>query len=233
MLPLIIAGGFALAQVDGCSKDTDCKGDRICEDRVCVAPQSSLQSQRSSSAHRHRGLFLRPDLGFGHLTASASELGSDYTISGASGYLGFAIGGSVGDGVILAGHLWGMSATNPTITANGQGSRSNETSVGFAAIGPEFDYYVMPANVLLSGTLALSRGTVKLGGYLTSGGTAYSTQVGVAGQFAVGKEWWVSDYWGLGLKGEVTITTNKDNASSNSPTWLGFAFAIGFSATYN
>jgi hypothetical protein len=232
MLPLIIATGFALAQVDGCSKDTDCKGDRICEDRVCVAPQRS-EPREASSAHRHRGLFLRPDIGVGFVTASMTDLGGDYTVSGPAGYLGFAIGGSVADGVILAGHLWGMSATSPTVTFNGQGDSVGDTYLGFAAIGPEFDYYFMPANFFLGATLALSRVALKLGGRLTGGGTDYSTQVGVAGQFAVGKEWWVSDSWGLGLKGEMTITVNKDNSSSNSATWLGFAFAVGFSATYN
>ena len=249
MLPLIIASGLALAQNDGCSKDADCKGDRICENRVCVSPQPSrsepvlpvptpaqatlVQPHEASSPHRHRGLFLRPDIGFGYLTASMSDLGGDYTMSGAAAYLGFAIGGSVADGVILAGHLWGMGATSPNITANGQGGAPGETRLGFAAIGPEFDYYFMPANLFLGATLALSRFTLRTGGRLTSGGTDYSTQVGLAGQFGVGKEWWVSDSWGLGLKGEVTITANKDNSSSNPPTWMGFAFAVGFSATYN
>ena len=227
MLPLIIATGLALAQVDGCSKDTDCKGDRICENRVCVA------LHEASSAHRHRGFFLRPDIGFGYLTASMSDQGGDYTISGGGAYLGFAIGGSIADGVILAGHLWGMSAPSPTVTFNGQSGSISDTHLGFAAIGPEFDYYFMPANFFLGATVGLSRVAVQLGGRLTSGGTDYNTQVGIAGQLAGGKEWWVSDSWGLGLKWEVTITANKDNSSSNSPTWTGFAFTIGFSATYN
>jgi hypothetical protein len=162
-----------------------------------------------------------------------SDQGGDYTISGPAGYLGFAIGGSIADGVILAGHLWGIGATNPNVTFNGQGGSLSDTSLGFGAIGPEFDYYVMPANFFFGATLALSRATLRTGGRLTAGGVDYSTQVGVAGQLAAGKEWWVSDSWGLGLKGEVTITSNKDNSSSNSATWRGFAFAVGFSATYN
>lgn len=231
MLPLIVATGVALAQVDGCSKDTDCKGTRVCENRVCVEPQPPQQD--SSSARRHRGLFLRPDIGFGYVTASTSDDGSDYRIYGAATYFGFAIGGSLADGVILAGHLWGMRATNPTVTLNGEAGSMADASLSFAAIGPEFDYYVMPVNLFFSGTLALSRSSVGLGTYLSSGGISYNTQVGAAAQFAVGKEWWVSDYWGLGVKGELTITSNKATASSTSPTWMGFAFAVGFSATYN
>jgi len=41
------------------------------------------------------------------------------TISGGAASLGFSIGGSVTDGVILAGHLWGIGAVNPSITVNG------------------------------------------------------------------------------------------------------------------
>ncbi len=244
MLPIILAAGLSLAQVDGCSKDTDCKGDRVCENRVCVAPSASppeslpppvppaqvttpVQPQEASSAHRHRGLFLRPDIGVGYLTASASQPGTDVTLYGGAGYFGFALGGSVADGVILAGHLWGMGVANPSITVNGQSGSSVNTSMGFAAIGPEFDYYFMPTNLFISTTIAASRGS------LSTGGNDYNTQVGIAGQIAFGKEWWVSDQWGLGVKGELTISANKDNAASDAPTWVGFAFAIGFSATYN
>ncbi|MFO0598699.1 MAG: hypothetical protein U0228_25560 [Myxococcaceae bacterium] len=35
MLPILVV---VLAQAPGCSKDTDCKGDRICEAGVCVSP---------------------------------------------------------------------------------------------------------------------------------------------------------------------------------------------------
>src|SRR5256885_918992 len=221
MLPLIIASGLALAQNDGCSKDADCNGDRICENRVCVSPQPSrsepvlpvptpaqatlAQPHETSSAHRHRGLFLRPDIGFGYLTASMSDLGGDYTMSGAAVYLGFAIGGSVADGVILAGHLWGMGATSPDITFNGQGGAPGETRLGFAAIGPEFDYYFMPANLFLGATLALSRFTLRTGGRLTSGGTHYNTPRGPSGWFGVGEERRGCDSLGGGLYRGVSI----------------------------
>ena len=244
MLPLIIATAVTLAQVDGCSKDADCKGDRICENRVCVAPlasqsvptpaqATSAQPHEASSAYRHRGFFLRPDIGFGYLTASMSESGGDYTVSGPGAYLGLAIGGSVADGVIVAGRLWGMGAPSPTVTFNSQGGAPGESGLRFAAIGPEFDYYFMPANFFLGATLALSRIALKMGGRITAGGNDYSTDFGVAAQLAAGKEWWVSNDWALGLKGELTITVNQDKGVSNQGTWLGFGFAIGFSATYN
>jgi hypothetical protein len=35
-----IVAGTPLAASAGCSKDTDCKGDRVCEDGTCVSPDS-------------------------------------------------------------------------------------------------------------------------------------------------------------------------------------------------
>jgi len=64
-------------------------------------------------------------------------------------------------------------------------------------------------------------------------GTDYDSEIGIAGQAALGKEWWVSEHWGLGLKGEFTVTSNKDSAAANAPTWTGYAFGVSFSATYN
>ncbi len=41
---LSILVGFVVAQASGCTKDTDCKGDRICEAGTCVAPGVSASS---------------------------------------------------------------------------------------------------------------------------------------------------------------------------------------------
>jgi hypothetical protein len=181
----------------------------------------------SEPQHRHRGLFLRPDIGVGYITASASDSSTSVTISGGAGSLGFAIGGSVADGVILAAHIWGIGAVNPSITVNGQSGTSTNTNVSFAAVGPELDYYVMPVNMFVSLSIAASRLR------LSTSGNEFNSEVGFAGHAAIGKEWWVSEKWGLGLKGELTITSNKDSAAANAPTWTGYAVGISFSATYN
>ena len=48
----------------------------------------------------------------------------------------------------------------------------------------------------------------------------------------VGKEWWVTQDWGLGVAGEVLFASMKD-AGDTSITWTGTAFSVVFSATYN
>jgi hypothetical protein len=254
MLMFVIATGIAIAQAEGCSKDIDCKGDRICENRQCVDPTAirpgsgppaaveplapsrpaPLETSRrpaaeaaAESERRHHGLFLRPDLGVGYLTASASDPTAAVTLSGAAGSFGFSLGGTIAEGLILAGHVWDWNAVNPSVTVNGQSGSSSNTSLTLIAIGPELDYYFMPSNIFIGGTLALSRGSLGVNG------NSYNTEVGFAAQFAVGKEWWVSDKWGLGLKGQFVVSSNKDSAAGNAPTWTGYAFGASFSATYN
>jgi hypothetical protein len=46
----------------------------------------------------------------------------------------------------------------------------------------------------------------------------------------LGKEWWVSDTWGLGVAGMLLASGNGGGGGSTFTTWSG---AILFSATYN
>jgi len=46
-----IAAGFPFyAHADGCEYDTQCKGDRICENKICVAPQPTNQAATTQAA---------------------------------------------------------------------------------------------------------------------------------------------------------------------------------------
>ena len=38
------------AEADGCARDTDCKGDRVCEGRTCKAPANQSEVNRLTSA---------------------------------------------------------------------------------------------------------------------------------------------------------------------------------------
>jgi hypothetical protein len=51
----------------------------------------------------------------------------------------------------------------------------------------------------------------------------------------VGKEWWVSSNWGLGLAGRALLGAMKDRplVNENVTTWRLAAFSLLFSATYN
>jgi hypothetical protein len=82
----------------------------------------------------------------------------------------------------------------------------------------------MPSNFYFSVTPAI--GVVSL----NEGGTTYDTKNGFAIRLAVGKEWWVSDNWGLGLNLQYAHASNESKTGVKMSTnWAGLAF----SATYN
>lgn len=50
LVVICLAASFPLySYADGCEYDTQCKGDRICENRKCVSPQPANQSPTSAA----------------------------------------------------------------------------------------------------------------------------------------------------------------------------------------
>jgi hypothetical protein len=183
-----------------------------------------------NTINRHLGFFIRPDLGFGYLTSSESTSAGDATISGFAGLAGVSIGGAVAENVILGAHLFDAVSSNPDVSLGGTSVKTSDTTVTMFGIGPELTYYFMPNNIYLSGTLALTRMTVR------NNGNDASTDWGFGTRLTLGKEWWVSNHWGLGLSGHVSYSNNNDpatNGSGNDHTLSSWAFGAAFSATYN
>jgi hypothetical protein len=180
---------------------------------------------RDYMANRHVGFFLRPDLGFGFMSASEDSGGSTLTISGASALGGFAVGGAVSENLIFALHVFDGVAVNPNISVSGGGSAAtSNTTMTMWGMGPEVTWYIMPENIYLSGTLGFTKMTID------SGGSSGATDWGFGARVGVGKEWWVSDHWGLGVTGHASLSANEDPGAGTLRTW---ALGVAFSATYN
>ncbi len=189
---------------------------------------ASLAAQAlDDTTNRHKGFFLRLDAEGGYLKSSATFSGTDVSISGGAGGLGISIGGALIENLILYGHAYDTIAFNPTFTAGGTSTGTSNVSAGTVGYGIGICYYLMPANVYFSGTLAVTVLTAN------NGSTSSSTQAGPGGRIAIGKEWWVSDHWGLGIAGQLSFASNKDNSASGAPTWTTLAPTLAFSATFN
>jgi hypothetical protein len=239
---------FGAAAEDGCSKDTDCKGERICVQKQCVDPSATAAATTAPAAYqpvpvspaqppappsaaafdtrrRHFGFFIRPDLGFGYLYMSTSSNGTDASIKGVAGSFGVAAGAALSENSILAFHIWDLGATNPTFSSGGFSSSNANATLTVFAFGPEYTRYFAD-NFYFSITPSLSRATIDFNG--SSGDTNW----GFGLRAGLGKEWWVSDHWGLGVVGQLSFTANQDSGS-NAPTWTGWGGTVAFSATYN
>lgn len=195
------------------------------QEAVSVAPAPVVLAPGpppDSTVHRHLGFFFRVDVGVGYLHSSTGAR----SISGVGVPLGFAVGGAVTENLILAAEGWGTGAPGPSQTSGGTTSTTVGSTLALGAFGLNVTYYFMPANIYLSVTPAItSLNIIDYTGNVE--GTA-----GFGLKVALGKEWWVSNHWGLGLAVEFSFATNKQ-AGTNSLSWTTFGGGLVFSATYN
>lgn len=177
--------------------------------------------------HEHDGFYLQMDLGLGAMGTKASSGGTDVELSGGAGQFSLALGGAVTPNFIIAGQLWGVSVSEPDVKVNGQSIGSaTDSSLGLSGVGLNLTYYFMPINLYVSATPSIGMLSTK------QGGQTYETKNGFALRLAVGKEWWVSDNWGIGLNLQYAHSSNEDKGT-NPPTWATNWFGVAFSATYN
>ena len=189
-------------------------------------PQAMPPPPMDPTAHRHLGFYLHLDLGLGGLASSASTPLGDAKLSGTGGSFSIAAGGAVSENFILAGHVWGHSVSDPRVELGGQSATASGSTVSLTGVGLDLTWYLMPSNVYFTVTPSITKLSVEYNGQTSD------TENGLGLQLAVGKEWWVSDHWGIGLNGLVAISSNKDKGT-DPPTWSSSSFAITFSATYN
>ncbi|MBS2025644.1 MAG: hypothetical protein JST92_24865 [Deltaproteobacteria bacterium] len=197
---------------------------RLAAAALCLALLGTAAARADDGPEQHRGFFLRMDLGLGYQRSYEAP----YSITGGGGSFGLAIGGAVSENVILAFHLLDSVAVAPSFS-NGSiiATASNDVSVGVVVYGANVTLYTMPFN----GYLSLTLGPSKLA--LTENNQTYATNWGVGGRVQLGKEWWVSDNWGLGVAVHFTWSRNPDGSDNNSGQWTTWSSAVAFSATFN
>lgn len=165
--------------------------------------------------------------GFTHVSGTDS-FGEKLTVSGGGGSFGLALGGAIRRNLVIFGNLFLSAPGTTDLKVNGVSSAPTDTSAAVFGIGPGIAYYVEPVNLYLSGTVAAMEFEIDD----SNGHTLYQSKTGIGMQAMVGKEWWVSESWGVGIAGELVASSMKDNQDSKL-TWGAVAFSIAFSATYN
>lgn len=177
--------------------------------------------------HEHDGFFLRFQAGpgYGQMTMD-KVLGSEMEFSGAGGEFVFQIGGTVGNNLILFGEFGGFVIQDPTVKIGGQELEVSDLKSSTSDFGAGLTYYFMPSNIYLSGSLLAARATLEFADNKSS------SDIGFGFRFSVGKEWWVSDDWGIGVAIFGYYSSVPDKEPSES-TISSSSFGVVFSATYN
>jgi hypothetical protein len=183
--------------------------------------------------HEHDGFYMRLTTGITVVNASTSYGGVDSTITGAGIALGMAFGGSITPNLALYGEFILNSAIEPTAKGGGTSTTWNNHDLDLFGIGPGVVYYLVPANLYFSGTLAFSKLSMSNSGSSSnsSNDSVDLTDYGIGASLMVGKEWWVSTNWGLGVAGLLHLASMKNKDVDTRTT--AEAISILFSATYN
>jgi len=194
-------------------------------------------------AREHEGFFLRLGLGGGY-GDSKSRLGKNYlAIRGATLGSEMAIGGTIAS--LFALHLTVMSwqLPNPRFSDDGTGNSEwgddHDVTVTLPFVGLGITRYLMPQNVFISGSVGA--GSMVLSRAVTPGGESWpleggqeeggSTHAGLAIRLQGGKEWWVSDEWGLGASVVLDYFHLPDKM--DGVLWQTTFIGAMFSATFN
>lgn len=189
---------------------------------AAVALVGASTAQARLLEPQHEGFFLRFQAGPGYLrTNFADEFGT----RGGSGTLGVAIGGTIARNLILFGEVVSQSSPSPVYEEGGRSVIAEELTIGYSGVGAGLAYY-LPANFYVSGSLLFSQVTAEIDGWRGK------SRLGTGTRLSVGKEWWVSSDWGLGLAVVGDFASVKDFDPNGSTIGIG-GLSLAFSATLN
>ena len=192
-----------------------------------VAP--TVKASDDDAKHKHDGFYLRLTSGVGSTTSIEESELEELSFGGVSGNATLGIGYAVVENLIINLDIFGSAVTDPTVEIDGKDIGEADAEVTISNIGIGATYYIMPTNVYLAGSIALASGSVK------SGRVSIETDTGYGMNVAIGKEWWVSDNWGIGVAGQLfhTVLPNENLITGEELDLKTTSIGILFSATFN
>jgi hypothetical protein len=171
------------------------------------------------------GFLLRMSLGFGTERTSIENGGVEAEFSGPASDFTIVLGGIVKENLALHGTIFSAVMTDPDLEVTNMGSATVDGSMGLVGYGGGLTYWFMPLNLFVSGSVGLGR--LVADNDVLDGNSDW----GFAMEATVGKDWFVSNRWGLGVAGGFTFHNVGDPDIDES--WSGSSFTLRFNATFN
>ena len=193
------------------------------------------QSEVGNVKYRqHTGFYLSLSVGPAFGTISNQIKGGDLEkYSGTGALFDIKIGGALQENLILHATMISTSINGAKVTLpNASGRLDDNMSINEnMLIGGGLTYYVMPQNILLSGS-------VGIGNYnftdTKNSDNNRKTDNGFSMQLKIGKEWWVGKRWGLGMAltyGKTFLNNGPYDGIENK--FNSNRFGVLFNATFN
>ncbi len=193
---------------------------------IVIAAAVVLATGCATGRAAHTGFHFHGDLGIAGSTSETSSFGDSAEISGGGAGFSLAAGGAVVPNLILGGELWGVSVNEPEVSDRLGSGTLRDVTYSVYGFGPRVTWYLMPVNLYFSVTPSITQLSLDYDEFDETSETDW----GLGLRAAVGKEWFVSDRWGLGVAGVLHVSSNEDDADYRWRTWGG---GVVFSASFN
>jgi hypothetical protein len=159
--------------------------------------------------------------------SSSDEL----TFAGAAGGSTIDIGGSLGDNLAIFGRLRNAAIVDPTVWLNERELGSAESIVvSQTMVGIGISHYIMPLNLYLGAAVGFALISIDI--EQNGNDLSAESNLGAGLDLEIGKEWWVSDNWGLGLAARLSLARVRESDDSETADSSALYLALMFSATY-
>ncbi len=180
--------------------------------------------------HVHNGFFFRFIYGYGFGKGIVDDYSEgDIKFSGMSDTVRFQVGLSIVDNLNLYLDLGAVLYDSPDVKLNDKKAEDTNTAYSSSQAGIGFSYYIMPDNFFIGVSYFLAGGVFE-------GDLIKSSDLSGSGIYAsIGKEWWVSENWGLG----VSVYYYREKLKHDDPDSIdkydvkNHCWGIAFTATYN
>jgi hypothetical protein len=196
-----------------------------------LVPESMVPNPVDPGAHKHDGFFMRALLGIGATSMTGDLAVGSLRLSGVAMTEDFAFGAAISENLILYGEyaLEFMMEGQPS--GAGKAPLANRAMAVTLTFAPGVAYYFGPSNMYVAGAGGLAMVMVTEANDTDRKLAEHDSSPGLGGNLMVGKEWWVSDNWGLGIAGRAAYARTREKVTNAQ--WSSASFAVLFSATYN
>ncbi len=180
--------------------------------------------------HEHDGFFTRFIFGYGYGKGSVDNyIDGDIKFSDISDVTRLQVGLSIVSDFNLYLDLGFVSYTAPEVKLNGEKVKDTDTVYNSSQAGIGFSYYIMPDNLFIEFSYLLVGGVFE-------GDLIDTSDLSGTGIYAsIGKEWWVSENWGLGVSlYYYREKLKRDNSHAIDKYEVkNHCWGLAFTATYN
>jgi hypothetical protein len=195
-------------------------------DSVADGPGAAADAA-SAGRHTHDGVYVGARLGVGWLSVDSTY--SDFSFSGWGRPFALSLGYAVARSLVVFGEFYQLQVRHPSDPYD------YLVDLELVGVGPGLTYYVPGINAFASFSASVSQVSYRNRDPLDFRyGTNTTSNWGVTGRLTLGKEWWVSSNWGLGLAGEVLLGRMGRAGDSSTPFhFTAKGYALLATASFN